>query len=37
MRPETFGIFDATVAKYGAWRPITKSQKPAIGGHFCDY
>ena len=22
MRPETFGIFAAKVAKYGVWRPV---------------
>jgi hypothetical protein len=37
MRPEIFGIFAAKVAKYGVWRPVAKSQKPAVGGHFCDY
>src|ERR1700720_2847047 len=35
--PETFGVFAAKVDKYGAWRPITNSQKPAIGGHLSDY
>ena len=34
MRPETFGVFAAKVAKYGAWRPRANLQKPAIGGHF---
>ncbi len=37
MRPETFGVFAVKVDKYGAWRPITNSQKSAVGGHFSDY
>jgi hypothetical protein len=37
MCPETFGVFAVKVDKYGAWRLITNSQKPAIGGHFSDY
>jgi hypothetical protein len=34
VRQETFGVFAVKVAKYGAWRPIANSQKPAIGGHL---
>jgi hypothetical protein len=37
MRPETFGNFAAPLAKLGGWRPCTKLEKPAIGGHFSDY
>jgi hypothetical protein len=36
MRPETFGVFAVKVDKYGAWRPISNSQKPAVGAHFSD-
>jgi hypothetical protein len=31
------GVFGVKVVKYGAWRPIANSQKPAIGGHFSGY
>ena len=32
--PETIGHFAPEVTKFGVWRPITNSQKTAIGGHF---
>jgi hypothetical protein len=35
--PETIGYFAPRILKIGAWRPLAKSQKPAIGGPFCEY
>ena len=34
--PETIGYSEPEVAKFGARRPATNSQKPAIGRHFLD-
>ena len=35
--PETGGYFALTMPKIGAWRLVANSQKPAIGGPFCEY
>src|SRR5882762_22778 len=35
--PETIGYFALRMAKIGAWRLVANSQKPAIGGPFCEY
>src|SRR5258707_14800390 len=37
MWPETFGNFAPPLANSGGWRPFAEFEKPAVGGHFCDY
>jgi hypothetical protein len=34
--PETIGYFGLRMPKNGAWRLVANSQKPAIGGPFCE-
>src|SRR5450759_5219987 len=34
--PETIGDFGLRMPKIGAWRLVANSQKPAIGGLFCE-
>ena len=35
--PETIGYFALRMPKFGTRRLVTNSQKPAIGGPFCEY
>ena len=35
--PETIGYFALRMPKIGAWRLAANSQRPAIGGPFCEY
>ncbi len=35
--PETIGYFAQKMPKIVAWRLVANSQKPAIGGPFCEY
>jgi hypothetical protein len=35
--PETIGYFVLRMPRIGARRPVGSSQKPAIGGPFCEY
>ena len=35
--PETIGHLAVRMPKIRAWRLVTNSQKPAIGGPFCEY
>jgi hypothetical protein len=34
---ETIGYFALRMPKIGAWRLVANSQRPAIGGPFCEY
>jgi hypothetical protein len=34
---ETIGYFALKMPKVGVWRPAVNSQKPAIGGPFCEH